>query len=37
MYEVCFQIVIIVQEFIIIKVVAILSERLAISEKIVFF
>ena len=36
MYEVRFQIVIIGQEFIIIKVVAILSERLAINEKIVF-
>ena len=36
MYEARFQIVIIGQEFIIIKVVAILSERLAINEKIVF-
>ena len=36
MYEVRFQIVFISQEFIIIKVVAILCERLAINEKIVF-
>ena len=36
MYEVRSQIVIIGQEFIIIKVVAILSKRLAINEKIVF-
>ena len=35
MYEVRFQIVFISQEFVIIKVVAILCERLAISEKIV--
>ena len=36
MYEVRFQIVFISQEFIIIKVVAILCERLAINEKIMF-
>ena len=36
MYEVRSRIVIIGQEFIIIKVVAILSKRLAINEKIVF-